>query len=130
MSFQVPEKSRLHHDPQVGSDASDGNNGAFLVPSPAPGWVLLLICSDGGGWEHVSVSARRHDKTRIPTWQEMSFVKRTCWGADDVVVQFHPRERDYVNTHPHVLHLWRPIGVELPTPDPTLVGVPGVEVVP
>lgn len=123
MSFQVPEPARVEHDARLGSDASYGNNGAFHLPSPAPGWTLFLICSDGGGWEHVSVHARRNDQTRIPTWQEMSFVKRSCWGADDVVVQFHPRERDYVNMHPHVLHLWRPIGVELVTPDPSLVGL-------
>ena len=52
----------------------------------------------------------------------MSYVKRLCWDAEDVVVQFHPRESEYVNCHPHVLHLWRPKHVEIPTPPSILVG--------
>jgi hypothetical protein len=107
-----------------------GQYGAFLVPSPEPGWLLALICDDGTnaevpeslGWEHVSVQAIRPNQkdSRVPTWKEMAFVKDLCWDADDVVVQFHPRQSEYVNVHPSVLHLWRREG--FPTPPAHLVG--------
>jgi hypothetical protein len=52
----------------------------------------------------------------------MTFVKRLCWDGEDVVVQFHPRESEYVNCHPHVLHLWRHTTKAFPTPPAILVG--------
>ena len=108
MSFHVPEAARLRTGP-LASDPSYGNNGAFVVPSCEPGWSLALIASDGAGWEHVSVRATRGRQSRIPKWIEMAQIKDRCWDPDDVVVQFHPRRSEYVNVHPHVLHLWRPL---------------------
>lgn len=52
----------------------------------------------------------------------MAFVKDTFWSDEDVVVQFHPRASEYVNQHPHVLHLWRYTLADIPTPPPHLVG--------
>ena len=125
MSFHVPESSRFNSI-GIESDATYGNNGAFFVESIEPGWALFLIASDGMGWEHVSVSARRKDRrnerSRIPNWREMSYVKDMCWDDEDVVVQFHPRKSEYVNAHPHVLHLWRLVDGEIPTPNPLMVG--------
>ena len=129
--FHVPESARDTTHPQNGSTTADGNNGAFHLESPEPGWSLALICSDGTttpdlpAWEHVSVYAyRAHGRQqRTPTWREMCAVKRICWDADDVVMQLHPRESEYVNNHPHVLHLWRPIGQEIPTPPSIFVGL-------
>jgi len=133
--------------PQLGTTEADGNNGMFRMDSPEPGWSLALICSDGTEapdkpewqWEHVSVHAYRDQKIevvgllgrgskpglkqRTPTWKEMAFVKDLCWDAEDVVIQFHPRKSEYINNHPHVLHLWRPTRAEIPTPPPELVGV-------
>jgi hypothetical protein len=142
--FHVPELSRDTTHPQLGTTAADGNNGAFHVESPEPGWRLALICSDGSdpdvpeghGWEHVSVHAyqerhaipeaarRARTLMRTPNWKEMSYVKRLCWDAEDVVMQLHPRESEYVNCHPHVLHLWRHTTKEIPTPPSILVGPP------
>jgi hypothetical protein len=132
--FHVPELARITIGAQ-GTDQSYGNNGAFILESPEPGWRLFAICSDGSdpdpsltdaqrAWEHVSISARNsaQTKTRIPTWRELAYMKRLYWDAEDVVVQFHPRESEYVNCHPHVLHLWRPKHVAIPTPPPELVG--------
>ena len=76
----------------------------------------MLIVGDGGAWEHVSVRADRGGKGRIPSWREMALIKDLCWDPDDVVVQYHPRRSEYVNDHPHVLHLWRPVDAILPTP--------------
>ena len=125
-SFHVPELARVTAG-VLGSDASCGNNGMFDLESPEPGWRLALICSDDSyasaeGWEHVSVHAYRGGQSRTPTWKEMCYVKRLCWDAEDVVVQFHPRESEYVNCHPNVLHLWRSQTHTIPTPPPILVG--------
>jgi hypothetical protein len=133
MAFRVPEASRVRTHPLLGSDASSGNNGAFLVESVEPGWRLALIASDGsddpdlsarlGRWEHVSVHAfNGTGRMRTPNWKEMCQVKDLCWDGEDVVVQYHPRRSEYVNFHPHVLHLWRPLDAAVPTPPPIYVG--------
>src|SRR3990167_5004083 len=115
--FHVPDLARDRTHPQFGTTTADGNNGAFDVASPEPGWRLTLICSDGLQWEHVSVHAYAgRTKNRTPTWKEMCFINRLLWDAEDVVMQLHPRESEYVNCHPHVLHLWRPLHVPIPTP--------------
>ena len=114
--FHVPERLRLRGG-RVGTDESFGNNGAFVVKI-AHGQLLYVIASDGGGWEHVSVSRR----DRVPTWDEMCQVKALFWGDDDCVVQFHPPRSDYVNNHSRCLHLWRPAGVALPRPPSLMVG--------
>jgi len=127
--FHVPTSGRNTTHPTFGTDATAGNNGAFDIDSVLPGWTLHLICSDGlepgalGGWEHVSVHASRYDgrQKRTPTWDEMSFIKTLCWDDEDLVIQFHPRRSDYVNNHPNVLHLWRPLRVDIPTPPTILV---------
>ena len=87
----------------MGSDESYGNNGQFLIKTMKFKRALKVQASDGFGWEHVSVSL----VDRCPTWQEMCFVKSLFWGDDDLVVQFHPPESEYVNSHPFCLHLWR-----------------------
>ena len=113
MAFQVPEHYRLTHL----SDMSDGNNGAFRVAGPQAR-DLYVIASDGLGWEHVSVSARK----RCPTWEEMCFIKSLFWDDEDVVMQLHPKRSEYVNQHPFCLHLWKPTEAVIPTPNPILVG--------
>ena len=61
---------------------------------------------------HVSVSA----KDRCPTWGEMCWVKDQFWGPEECVIQYHPPRSRYVNAHPFCLHLWRPVGLDLPQP--------------
>jgi len=135
MPFHVPEASRVRNigPPTLWSDDTYGNNGCFLLPSPEPGWCLFTIASDGlddselGGWEHVSVQATRASAPtavgRVPTWKEMAFLKDVFWDAEDVVMQLHPRRSQYVNNHPNVLHLWRPLRDAIPEPPAILVGV-------
>jgi hypothetical protein len=130
--FHVPEATRIRTHPLLGSITADGNNGAFDLESCEPGWRLALIVSDGADptvpekWEHVSVHAYKEAglavRERTPTWKEMCFVKRLLWDAEDVVMQLHPRESEYVNCHPNTLHLWRPINAEIPTPPSYFVG--------
>lgn len=99
--------------------------GAFLMPGPC-GRALKILAADASdpvshGWEHVSVST---DK-RVPNWIEMCYVKKLFWDNEDTVVQFHPAMADYINCHPHCLHLWRYTKGEFPTPPTYLVGPKG-----
>ena len=120
--FKAPERYRITEGPRA-SHSGYGNNGAFLIKSLKRGRAIFCICSDGMGWEHVSISIRLvgKGKTDIPTWNEMCYVKDMFWDEEDCVVQFHPPKSQYINTHPHVLHLWRSTEYTFPAPDKILV---------
>jgi hypothetical protein len=126
MSFHAPERFRTH------GDASWGACGAFLIPAirPRRPFPLKIVASgneedwkecgfEPPAFEHVSVST----PSRCPTWDEMCFVKSLFWDDDDLVLQYHPRRSQYVNNHQYCLHLWRPIGVEIPEPPTLAVGI-------
>jgi hypothetical protein len=114
-------------DGHMPSNPEDGNMGMFFVPLKTK-TIAVVIATDGmidehthSGWEHVSVHIRyRNDRgktiLRTPTWDEMCQIKGLFFEAEETVVQYHPPESQYVNTHPHVLHLWRPTATQLPTP--------------
>lgn len=114
MTFKCPDKYRVQ---LPGYPTGDERNGCFVVPLKHQ-QKLLVIASDGAGWEHVSVS--RND--RCPTWDEMCHIKALFWDEDDCVIQYHPPRSEYVNNHPNCLHMWRPIGVSLPLPPSIMVG--------
>lgn len=97
--------------------------GAFLLPPRISNRRLFAFASNGGGWEHVSVSVRQGGKVLTPTWEEMAYIKSIFWGEEDCVIEYHPPKSEYVNMHPNVLHLWRPIGVEIPLPPSIFVGL-------
>lgn len=80
-----------------------------------------VIWSNGGGWEHVSVSPFK--KSYTPTWDEMCSLKDMFFHDDEVVVQYHPAKSEYVNNVPNCLHLWRPIDQQMPTPPSIMVGI-------
>lgn len=93
---------------QTGSDGGCGRiylNGLRNEP-------LVVVWSFGGGWEHVSVSYRK----RCPNWDEMCRVKDMFFYPEEVAVQYHPRQSEYVNTHPYCLHIWRKRGEDFETP--------------
>lgn len=119
--FKVPEKYRITDHPIMSSDSSYGNNGAFKIPL-GKAWAYC-IASDGDGWEHVSCHIVETFMQRTPTWSEMCKIKDLFWEAEDCVIQYHPPKSEYVNNHQHTLHLWRPIGQEIPLPDSILVGL-------
>lgn len=78
-------------------------------------------------WEHLSVSGVNYGlggtiKLRIPTWEDMCFLKDLFWDAEDAVVQYHPPRSVYVNDCQYVLHLWRPLDEALPLPPTIFVG--------
>jgi hypothetical protein len=119
--FVVPETYRVRsgagrHD----STDADGNNGLFIVKSAKLSNQLKVVAYDGSGWERVFVSLNH----RRPSWEEMSHVKRLFWGPDELVVRYYLPEQDYINRHPHTLHLWRPKQAALPAPPACLVDPP------
>lgn len=141
MGMRFPEKFRVRH-PGKGYESEAGDRfGVFYIPPSACRTglharrdPLRIIATDGMGvagadglaWEHVSVSVAH----RCPTWSEMAIVKDLFWDAEDVVLQYHPARSEYVNNHPFVLHLWRPVTVTgtpwaLPRPPSILVGIVG-----
>lgn len=116
----------------LASDPEIGNYGAFCIPLK-PKTYAMCVVSDGDetGWEHVSVHIRfktsdNKVKMRTPTWKEMCTIKDLFWHEHETVIQFHPPRSEYVNNHPHCLHLWRPESEEIPRPDPKLVGLLGL----
>lgn len=122
---RLVEAGRVTTGP-LASQALDGPNGCFILQGPKG--PLLIIASDGLGWEHAS--ARPLHEPRTPTWEEMCFVKDAFWRPDEAVVQFHPPEAEYVNCHSHVLHLWRPLDGVFPRPPSILVGPRVAQVTP
>ena len=103
------EKFRQPHPMYI--DAEPGSiEGFFMIPYTNK--TLAVISGLGGGWGHVSVSLRH----RCPTWDEMCFIKNLFFEKDELVIQFHPPENDYVNCCKYCLHLWQPLNqkIELP----------------
>jgi len=80
--------------------------------------MLQVIASDGGGWDHVSVSL----PDRCPTWAEMCYVKQAFFQSKEWALQYHPASQDNINCHPYCLHLWRPQNIEIPQPPWWMVG--------
>lgn len=112
----------------MGSDASYGNNGMFVVPhrsaAPKPRYLQVIV-SDGEGWDHVSVSL----PDRCPTWEEMQYVRSLWFTNEEWVVQYSPPKSAHINVHPFCLHLWRKQEAEtlwLPVPPAWMIAPVGV----
>ena len=93
----------------------DGGHG--YLTHPLVKGKLTIRFSFGGDWDHVSVSHPR----RTPGWDEMCLIKDIFFDKDECVLQYHPSETEYVNMHPHCLHLWKPQNVEFPIPKKVFV---------
>ena len=91
----------------------DSGNGCFRVF--VNGRSFYVIASNGGGWDHVSVTMK--NGKRCPTWDEMCAIKDMFFLPEECVLQYHPSKKDYVNIHPYCLHLWRPQNQQIPTPN-------------
>src|SRR5262249_40852544 len=94
-----------------GRNASTPANNSCSEPKRS-GIQLMILSSDGMGWEHVSVST----EFRIPLWEEMCWVKDLFWEEGECVIQYHPPRSKYVNVHPNCLHLWKPLRTIIPVP--------------
>lgn len=85
---------------------------AYLTSTHKHNKPAKVVFSWGGGWDHVSVSF----SNRCPTWEEMCEIKSMFFHPEEVCVQFHPAESEYVNNHPYCLHIWRSQNEKQPTP--------------
>jgi hypothetical protein len=99
------EKYRLLTDP-ASVLCRGTNTGSFLVHFKA--YQLKVIACDLCGWDHVSVSL----SSRVPSYEEMCFIKDLFFRDDEVAMQLHVAKADHINTNKNVLHLWRPQTVE------------------
>ena len=105
----------LYSDGFLGDEA----NGAFIIDRYNNGEFYLVIASNGQGWEHVSVTIHKKNGGSVkkcPSYQEMMMIKEKLFSEEDVVFQLHPREEDYINTHPYCLHLWKPNNCNMVVP--------------
>jgi hypothetical protein len=100
-----------------GRPALPGTNNGDFAFRHKDNW-LCVVASDGGGWDHVSVSL----VDRCPTWEEMCYIASLFFTDQEWLIQYRPEERQYINCHPHCLHWWRPQGIELPHPPAWMVG--------
>lgn len=82
------------------------------------GWEfngLIIIASageydDGKEWLHVSVSR----KSRLPTYEELTRIKRDFIGDDKKAVFILPEKEKHVNIHNYCLHLFYSAANPLP----------------
>jgi len=96
----------------------NGGNGCFQFMSLVDGMPIRAIASDGGGWDHVSVS--RAD--RVPNYNEMEQIAGLFFKDDETAVQYHVPKSEHVNHHPNCLHWWRPTEERLAKPPASMVG--------
>ncbi len=115
------ENARKRTGPYASAEGEQ--HGAFYLKRGRT--EFIVIASQGMTeipWEHVSARAFDYKGERVPSWDEMCWLKDQFWDPEECVVQFHPPRSDYVNNHPNVLHLWKPWG-EMPRPPSIAVGI-------
>lgn len=62
----------------------------------------VRVEQDGRRWLHVSIARRES----LPTWTDMHLVKHVWIGDERTAIQVFPPASEYVNFHPHCLHLF------------------------
>lgn len=126
--YKIPEQFRVQDKrmPFRQDAESCPDFGAFTLPPRIGNRHILAIASNGGGWEHVSVSIRQGNNCPTPTWDEMCYVKSLFWDDEDCVIEYHPPKSQYVNNF-NCLHLWRPTDRAIPMPPSIFVGFTPVE---
>ncbi|MGB0971799.1 MAG: DUF7694 domain-containing protein, partial [Mycobacterium sp.] len=93
-------------------DKSDDQNAHYLLHVGRD--YLSTRVSNGGGWDHVSVTAQKKTRigfasaSRCPTWEQMCLVKDVFFHPTETVMQLHVPEQDNISHHNFCLHLWRP----------------------
>lgn len=97
----------IYGDGKIGNE----HNGTFIINRYKNDEFYFVIVSNGLGWDHVSVTLHKKNGAsikRCPSYEEMLMIKEKIFAEDEVVFQLHPREEDYIDTHPYCLHLWKP----------------------
>ncbi len=117
-AYRITDRASLRH---WGGWAGDETCGAFRIPSPLDKALIMVVASNGEGWDHVSVSRTN----RCPNWPEMERRAGLFFKDDETAMQLHVPRADHLNLHPYCLHWWRPHDGTIPRPPSTMVAVPG-----
>lgn len=111
-------------DASLWSSNPGAHHGVFYLSRVRTNFVVIASSGDDEiPWEYVSARAIDYKGERVPTWEEMCWLKSLFWDDEECVIQFHPPKSDYVNNHPHVLHLWKWTLGEIPRPPSIAVGI-------
>lgn len=88
--------------------------GRYELFHPKKGYILIIsgTVKEGKRWVHLSLS--RGD--RVPDWEELKAVKSRFLGDEALAIQVFPPKSQWVNVHPHCLHLWQCVDGD-PLPD-------------
>lgn len=113
---EIDQYRRLDLELRAHGVVGDRGNGMFVVPLGEA--HLCVIASNGGGWDHVSVST----EFRCPTWDEMEHVRKLVSAHGEVWVQFGVPAAEHINFHPYCLHWWRHQRREQRLPPSYMVG--------
>lgn len=111
------EEIKANRRINVDMDSKDGFHGTIVMPM----WIGSVICTHGGGWNHVSVSPYKKNVT--PNWADMCLIKDIFWNDDESVIQIHPPKDQYVNNVENCLHLWECYYREMVLPPSCFVGL-------
>lgn len=95
----------------------EGNDGNLYDALDGDDCGLRVIASasleeDGQWWLHVSASRQ----SRMPTWNDLRRAKDIFVGPNVAAIQVLPKQEDWVNINPFVLHLWHCLDKD-PLPD-------------
>ncbi len=115
------ESARVR-DGEFATLSDHGMNGMFRLV--IDGKRALIIASDQGGWKHVSIT--HPGESKPPTHAVLAKVKDLFWLEDEVAIHYYPAKADHVNNHIGCMHLWSPLGCDIPTPPSWMVGVKGI----
>ena len=112
MAFHPPQDERT-----LVEMAKTGDGNVYVIPVH-PRRAFLVGSDITLDWEHVLVTAidPRDGSVSMATWDEMCLVKEIFWDKEDMVMQLHPPQSEYVNDNPYTLHLWRPVKEVIPNP--------------
>lgn len=105
-----------YRQPMMGM-MGDEYNGMFELQLKSCGVWFKVIASNGLDWDHISVST----EARCPRWEEMHLIKQMFFENDEIAIEIHPSEEEYVNMHPYCLHMWRSQKLEIPMPPKFMV---------
>jgi hypothetical protein len=78
---------------------------------------IMVIASNGKGWDHVSVSL----PYRCPLYDEMKAIKGIFFRDDEWAMELHAPPSKHISCHPYCLHLWRPQDAAIPIPPEEMV---------
>lgn len=94
-----------------------GMTGIFRIRAKRFNSELYVFSSQSLGWDHLSISKiPKGRKQKLPSWEEMCYIKDLFFDYEERVIQYHPKRSEYINDNPNVLHLWKIQSKEFPSP--------------